>query len=113
MSLGVLMGATTLCGCYPKRIDPFEQDVLRNKVSVGMTPTHVTNAWDEPCDKKRFATAEGQTELWWYCMVCPAVLAFKEPLKERTCKQQRLVLFGTDGKVIEVQEEPKANAQPQ
>ncbi len=68
-----------------------------------MTPTHVRNAWDEPCDKRTFTTPNGQLTLWQYCTPCLVVQDFKFARKEEYCMKSRRILFSPDNKVIEVE----------
>jgi hypothetical protein len=93
----VLLGAM-LAGCQTTRrpnwaaMEPLERDVARNVVSLGMNK--VTNA-------------EGTTETWTYCAVCPETQKWVSQLttghreKHAECEKMRQVIF-VDGKVIEV-----------
>jgi hypothetical protein len=109
----VLLGAM-LAGCQTTRrpnwaaMEPLERDVARNVVSLGMTIPQVKRAWDEkPCDMNKVTNAEGTTETWTYCAVCPETQKWVSQLttghreKHAECEKMRQVIF-VDGKVIEV-----------
>jgi hypothetical protein len=108
----VLLLGAMLAGCQTTRrpnwaaMEPLERDVARNVVSLGMTIPQVKRAWDEkPCDMNKVTNAEGTTETWTYCAVCPDTQMWLNRLgpnkTDGECEKMRQVIF-TNGKVTEV-----------
>jgi hypothetical protein len=89
----------------PPNMSPVERDIWLKRVSLGMTPMEVYRSWEEPCEKATTTTAEGETEVWTYCAICPKtqVMLGTSRGKEPTCGGRRVVTF-KDRKVIQVQQ---------
>jgi hypothetical protein len=93
----------------PGEMSPLERDVLMHRVSVGMDKAQVFRSVGKACDTATQKTADGETETWVYCAVCPDTQGWVQQFttgrdaSKVTCSDQRIVKF-VGGKVTEVRE---------